>query len=122
MTNPDGSALSIDKDIFQNCRGASTKVGPFKDVKAGANTFVVRPNSNFDYKAPCGPVSASAQLRRPLMTNGDRPPAYYDLRGRLVAHSRNACPGTGLSRGVYAVINGRSGAALTMVHAGFTRE
>jgi len=53
-TNPDGSSLSIDKDYYQICRPAgAAKSGPFQNLQAGLNTFVLRPNSNFDYRQPC---------------------------------------------------------------------
>ena len=109
ITNPDGSSLTVDKDYFQNCRGVSTKVGPFKGVKAGVNTFVLRPNSNFVYNAGCGQVQAGRPLHRPMLTNGNHSLTYYDLRGRLVATACTARPGTCLSRVVYTKPGGRSG-------------
>jgi hypothetical protein len=112
IMNPDSTPLTVDKDFFQNCRGAAPRIGPFQDLKAGLNTFVLRANSNFDFKALCGQVTAGRLLRRPLMTNGNRPAAYFDMRGRLIPgmtagiNARNA-----KGRGVY-VGTGITGEAL----------
>lgn len=40
--NPDGTKLEVDHDFFGNARSASSpKVGPFENLKAGENTFMV---------------------------------------------------------------------------------
>ncbi len=51
MTRPDGKPVAVDKDFFQHARGAAAKVGPFQGVTNGLNTFVLCPNSDFDYQA-----------------------------------------------------------------------
>ncbi len=51
ITNPDGTPLTVNRDIFHLPRGATSRPGPFRDLANGTNTFVLRPNSNFDFKA-----------------------------------------------------------------------
>ena len=113
INNPDSTPLTVNKDFYQKCRGTAPKVGPFQDLKAGLNTFVLRANSNFDFKSLCGQVSTSKQPRMPLMTNGNRPVAYYDMRGRLISGAVagvNARKNT-MARGVY-LATGITGEAL----------
>ena len=52
LTRPDGAPLAVDKDIFQYRRGAMSPVGPFRTLVPGVNTFVLRPNSDFNDAAP----------------------------------------------------------------------
>jgi len=57
LRNPDRSLVSLGSDIFGTCRGASAKAGPFQTIVAGANSFVLRPTADFDWKAACLPVT-----------------------------------------------------------------
>lgn len=51
LTHPDGTHLTVERDIFQLRRKPESPVGPFRALSAGVNKFVLRPNSDFDYKA-----------------------------------------------------------------------
>lgn len=57
ITRPDGSPLTVDRDIFQLPRGATSCAGPFRDLASGANTFVLRPNSDFNRPAADPPTT-----------------------------------------------------------------
>lgn len=48
ITHPDGTPLIVDRDIFHNRRNPDSTAGPFRGLAAGANKFVLRPNSDFD--------------------------------------------------------------------------
>jgi len=114
ILNPDGSSLTVDKDFSQYCRSPVPKVGPFQNLAAGRNTFVLRPNSNFGFRLPCSqPVAVvrSAAPKRFTMP-ADEPAMVYDVRGRLLQktgpHGTAMAP-KGFSKGVciVAAVSGR---------------
>lgn len=51
MTHPDETPLTVDRDFYQLGRDPEAVVGPFRKLVSGVNTFVLRPNSDFDFKA-----------------------------------------------------------------------
>jgi len=106
--NSDGSSMTVDKDINNICRGNTPRVGPFQDLKSGANTYVLRPNSNFNFKAPCGAVAVHAPAARPFLGRmPDHNTLVFDMRGRLVKNaSIRAIEQIGRLNGVYITISG----------------
>lgn len=68
MTNPDVSSFVVDRDFFQNPRGPVTKVGPFCGITNGVNRFVLKPNSDFDYRVQ-GPVTGLDVLKKEQRTD-----------------------------------------------------
>ena len=73
LENPDGSALSVDKDFFQMPRSGGPRVGPFQNVQAGHNVFTLRPNANFDWTAPAVPIT-------PVFSRIDMTPINANVR------------------------------------------
>ena len=51
MTHPGGTPLSVDRDFYQLGRDPEAVAGPFRKLVSGVNTFVLRPNSDFDDQA-----------------------------------------------------------------------
>lgn len=50
LTNPDGTYLAVDHDIFHLVRLPESQVGPFRELSVGLNKFVMRPSSGFHCK------------------------------------------------------------------------
>ncbi|MFC2123516.1 right-handed parallel beta-helix repeat-containing protein [Bacteroidota bacterium] len=53
IKNPDGSPLTIDRDIYQYCKETEPRIGPFQNIIDGKETLVLRPNSDFIWDRSC---------------------------------------------------------------------
>ena len=90
MVNPNGSSLSVDKDLYQNCRGTTPRPGPFQMIAAGANSFTFNASAAFDWSGACG---TTIVVRAPLQRQSPRPAwilsrndrfQMYDVRGMVM--------------------------------------